>query len=277
MLALENHQRFIHCAMKQAENNNSPNSNEKRHDFPDFNVYFLDQNILGSEGKIKSIVVQDNASTPKNLEGPIQKGTVPSKAPVSKISGPFECTWTTLNLEKKCGEIFLNCCEYSEHYRDEHTERRKSKRCQICEKVLENPTAQSPAIWNALQLEAHTKGYHTKVKPFKCSICEKSYTQSSGLQQHMRLHTGVRPYKCNFCNKGFTQKGGLDQHLRTHTKVKPYNCILCNKSFSQSVHVRQHMRTHTNIKPFKCIVCEKRFKQLGHLNFHMRSHDSCRI
>ncbi|XP_022121203.2 zinc finger protein 37 isoform X1 [Pieris rapae] len=301
LLALENHQRFTHCVKKQAENNNSPNEAmrdlsvfyliqlKKRHDFPDFNVYFLDQNRLGFDVKKIYLVVQgdDKKTTTMNLEGLIQKGTIPSKAPVSNISGPFKCTWMSLNLGMECGEIFLNCCEYSVHHRDKHTKRRKNTgalRCQVCEKVLENPNAQSPAVefpchlcgqvfMNALQLEAHTKGYHTKVKPFKCSICEKRFTQSGGLQQHMRMHTGARPYKCNFCNKGFTQKGGLDQHLRTHTKVKPFKCIICNKSFSQSVHVRQHMRTHTNIQPFKCIVCERRFKQISHLNFHMRSHE----
>ncbi|CAH4038906.1 unnamed protein product [Pieris brassicae] len=249
LLALENHQRFTHYDNEENDNNNSTNEAmrdlsvfhliqlKKKHDFPDFNVYFLDQNRPGCDVKKLYLVVQgdDKKTTTMNLEEFIQKGTILSKAPVSNISGPFKCTWMSINHGMECGEIFLNCCEYSIHHRDKHTKRRKTTgalRCQVCEKLLESPNAQSPAVefpchlcgqvfMNALQLEVHTKGYHTKVKPFKCSICEKRFTQSGGLQQHMRMHTGARPYKCNFCNKGFTQKGGLDQHLRTHTKGSP--------------------------------------------------------
>lgn len=207
------------------------------------------------------------------------------------LRGPFTCHMPSMHHpELQCGEMFLDCCQYSLHHREKHTKRRKAAlRCQVCEKQLDKENIETEfnipiveafpcrmcgqTFLNKAEMGDHIKIAHAKVKPYKCSICDKRFTQLGGLQQHLRLHTGSRPFKCSFCEKGFTQKAGLDQHLRTHTKVKPFNCIVCNKSFSQSVHVRQHMRTHTNIQPFQCSVCGRRFKQTSHLNIHMRSHN----
>ncbi|XP_069365148.1 uncharacterized protein [Maniola hyperantus] len=217
----------------------------------------------------------------------------PEKKPVD-LGGPFTCTLPSNVYLGQCRQIFFNCCEYSLHYREEHTKRRKAAlRCQVCEKRLDRnlyptnaltPQTQSTNVvtftchacglsfFDSTQYDEHRRIVHAKIKPYQCSICFKRFTQAGGLQQHMRMHNGIRPFICKFCAKAFTQKAGLDQHLRTHTKVKPFKCIICCKCFSQSVHLRQHMRTHTNIQPFGCPMCKKRFKQSSHLNFHMRSH-----
>lgn len=209
--------------------------------------------------------------------------------------GPFTCTFpSTLRPELQCRQIFFNCCDYSLHYREEHTKRRKAAlRCQVCEKRLDRdvyhnntlaPTIQpvnrftfscrlcGQTFLQSADFDEHNRLVHAKTKPHQCSICAKRFTQQGGLQQHMRMHTGIRPFACTYCPKAFTQKAGLDQHLRTHTKIKPFKCVICSKCFSQSVHLRQHMRTHTNIQPFECSICGRRFKQSSHLNFHMRSH-----
>nr|XP_021184814.2 zinc finger protein 26 [Helicoverpa armigera] len=228
------------------------------------------------------------------LDGVVKRTQMKPKLPID-LRGPFTCTFpSTLRPDLQCRQIFFNCCDYSVHYREEHTKRRKAAlRCQVCEKRLDRdfyptdtiaPQYQPPnrftfscricnqIFLNSNEYDEHNRIVHAKMKPHQCSICAKRFTQQGGLQQHMRMHTGVRPFVCTYCPKAFTQKAGLDQHLRTHTKVKPFKCVICSKCFSQSVHLRQHMRTHTNIQPFECTVCGRRFKQSSHLNFHMRSH-----
>ncbi|XP_072946987.1 uncharacterized protein [Epargyreus clarus] len=197
------------------------------------------------------------------------------------ISGPFECLQpSTLVADGTCHQIFFSCCEYSAHYRDEHTRRRKGLKCQVCEKPLGLEPSRPHSCetcgmgFNTVkELADHASTAHIKYKPFACSVCNKRFTQQGGLQQHMRMHTGDRPFNCTFCPKAFTQKSGLEQHLRIHTKVRPYRCVICSKSFCQSIHLKQHMRTHTNVSPFQCALCQKRFKQSSHLNYHLKCHN----
>ncbi|XP_028163010.1 zinc finger protein 26-like [Ostrinia furnacalis] len=233
----------------------------------------------------------DSDSTKKSTDSAPKR--THAKPPVD-LRGPFTCTFpSSLRPDLQCRQIFFNCCDYSLHYREEHTKRRKAAlRCQVCEKRLDTDVYSNNVIaaqiavsrftfscrvcgqtfLDSSEFDEHNRLVHAKTKPHQCSICAKRFTQQGGLQQHMRMHTGIRPFACTFCPKAFTQKAGLDQHLRTHTKIKPFKCVICNKCFSQSVHLRQHMRTHTNIQPFECSVCGRRFKQSSHLNFHMRSH-----
>ncbi|XP_034838845.2 zinc finger protein 829-like [Maniola hyperantus] len=211
-----------------------------------------------------------------------EKQAAKKEKEVVPISGPFECLQpSSSEPEAVCHQIFLSCCDYSAHYRDEHTRRRKGSRCQVCEKfipVYDNVMPYGCQICsmtfdNSKDMTEHSQKAHIKLKPFECSVCLKRFTQQGGLQQHMRRHTGDRPFPCTFCPKAFTQKSGLDQHLRIHTKVKPYRCVICSKAFCQSVHLQQHMRTHTNVAPFQCGICQKRFKQSSHLNYHLRYHN----
>ncbi|CAB3259082.1 unnamed protein product [Arctia plantaginis] len=54
------------------------------------------------------------------------------KQPID-LRGPFTCTFpSTMRPDLQCRQIFFNCCDYSLHYRQEHTKRRKAAlRCQV--------------------------------------------------------------------------------------------------------------------------------------------------
>ncbi|XP_008845143.1 zinc finger protein 22 [Nannospalax galili] len=113
---------------------------------------------------------------------------------------------------------------------------------------------------------------HTGKKSHKCTDCGKSFFQSSNLIQHRRIHTGEKPYTCDECGERFKQSSNLIQHQRIHTGEKPYQCDECGRCFSQSSHLIQHQRTHTGEKPYQCDVCDKCFSQSSHLRQHMKVH-----
>nr|XP_033497818.1 zinc finger protein 770-like [Epinephelus lanceolatus] len=59
-----------------------------------------------------------------------------------------------------------------------------------------------------------------------CRICFKSFPAPTKLSRHMVTHSGVRPYKCSLCSKTFTQHS----HLKTHEhkcrqSSKMFDCI----------------------------------------------------
>ncbi|KAJ1077576.1 hypothetical protein K5549_010903 [Capra hircus] len=56
---------------------------------------------------------------------------------------------------------------------------------------------------------------HTLDKPFVCRFCNRRFSQSSTLRNHVRLHTGERPYKCQVCQSAYSQLAGLRAHQKS--------------------------------------------------------------
>ncbi|XP_052216517.1 sal-like protein 1 isoform X2 [Dreissena polymorpha] len=53
-------------------------------------------------------------------------------------------------------------------------------------------------------------------KATTCNICYKTFACKSALDIHYRSHTRERPYKCDLCDRSFTTRGNMKQHLLTH-------------------------------------------------------------
>ena len=119
--------------------------------------------------------------------------------------------------------------------------------CTVCHKSVS---------WKYLQVHMRT---HTGERPYSCTKCNQTFTQSSHLTEHMRTHTGERRYQCTKCNKACTTSGSLTVHMRTHTGERPHSCTKCNQTFTTSGNLTVHMRTHTGVKPHPCTKCNQAF------------------
>lgn len=102
------------------------------------------------------------------------------------------------------------------------------------------------------------------------------FSRSTDVKRHMTKHTGEKPYCCSICNASFTQSGSLATHMKQHNEYKvdpeektqkkkktrtekPYLCSICGKSFKQSSVLTIHIRRHVGDKPYSCKYCDLRY------------------
>ncbi|CAO2587399.1 Hypermethylated in cancer 2 protein [Lemmus lemmus] len=135
-------------------------------------------------------------------------------------------------------------------------------------------TGSGGAEEEAEDLSTPSAAYAAEPRPFKCSVCEKTYKDPATLRQHEKTHWLTRPFPCNICGKMFTQRGTMTRHMRSHLGLKPFACDECGMRFTRQYRLTEHMRVHSGEKPYECQLCGGKFTQQRNLISHLRMHTS---
>ncbi|KAL4640879.1 hypothetical protein GN956_G11689 [Arapaima gigas] len=95
---------------------------------------------------------------------------------------------------------------------------------------------------------------HPRISPkqpavdFSESMETPGGSSSSSNQSHSQTSpmglVGAQQYKCTVCERAFSQRGSLNRHLRSHLGVRPYPCPRCPMTFSRQYRVLEHLRVH---------------------------------
>lgn len=171
---------------------------------------------------------------------------------------------------------------FSEHYdsdpdpeykhklkRKKYRQKQESFTCSYCGKLFNRRQH-----WSA-----HIRSIHTFEKPYKCNLCEASFSNSHSLLVHNRNHRNEKPCICSTCGKGFVCSGDLNHHNKIHLNKREYQCNICDKGFNTASILRTHrIVKHTDPKDWKygCTVCNRRFPLNSGLAVHMKRHKGVR-
>ena len=134
--------------------------------------------------------------------------------------------------------------------------------CSVCEK----------AFCDKSSLNKHIKSVHMGYRPFKCTECDRTFSERKTMAEHLRTHTGERPFLCTFCPKTFKRVSELNHHIRWHTGETKHTCDTCGRGFRRLSELQRHMTLHTEEKPYQCSICGKEFRNFSVLREHTLRH-----
>ncbi|XP_036339706.1 zinc finger protein 829-like isoform X1 [Rhagoletis pomonella] len=98
-------------------------------------------------------------------------------------------------------------------------------------------------------LKTH-RDLHDKKLLYQCEVCSKAFFRKALVKEHMNnVHIKNRDKICKICNKGFTSSKHLRQHIQIHAEEKKYSCKICGKRFAQYAGLSGHVKSHGTTLP----------------------------
>ena len=148
-------------------------------------------------------------------------------------------------------------------------------------------------------LKEHYSRHHLNMKPFQCSLCQKSLHSASALRLHQDIHTGTKRFPCKYCGRRFRRNKERQFHHNSHENAYPHSCRYCGKGFNVKTNHARHERLHVKrstellrdpntgemraeekteivqnlpVLSVKCRLCGTAFESHSGLRRHMTTH-----
>ncbi|CAG9582999.1 unnamed protein product [Danaus chrysippus] len=104
----------------------------------------------------------------------------------------------------------------------------------------------------------------------QCEVCQvENFTKIDKYKAHLREHAKLTLYKCTFCDKSFSDSSNFSKHKKIHGTTF-FQCDLCQRKFNSKKMIAQHMEYHNNNSPIPCPYCDKEFHFPSMLNKHVK-------
>lgn len=111
---------------------------------------------------------------------------------------------------------------------------------------------------------------HSDARPFKCTVCEKTFKRMSEINNHMQIHSDVT-YTCDLCGLISRNRVSLRTHIRrVHKRDFRHRCEQCGKGFMSNYDLEDHKARHLGTKNFVCDYCGNAYLQRSYLAAHKR-------
>ncbi|XP_035703430.1 zinc finger and BTB domain-containing protein 24 isoform X2 [Folsomia candida] len=112
--------------------------------------------------------------------------------------------------------------------------------CRICDKTFTSQAA----------IRSHERIHKSKGQ-FGCNVCGKTFITNRNLIYHTKIHK-EKSHKCQFCDKKFSCSGNLKDHIRRHVGFRPFQCTICLERYFVMKHVRAHfLKRHPDMNVAK--------------------------
>ncbi|XP_055623176.1 transcription factor grauzone-like [Toxorhynchites rutilus septentrionalis] len=146
----------------------------------------------------------------------------------------------------ECKTSFPNFTQFKRHFREVH----QTKGYVVC---------CNRKFHKRVHLVEHVTK-HINPDAFKCTICNKTYCNSTGLSLHMTKHGAQDglPHKCDQCERSFAKKFQLNTHQLQHVAEEDKKCVctVCNKTLANKYSLQHHInRIHLRKFKFVCDIC----------------------
>ena len=114
------------------------------------------------------------------------------------------------------------------------------------------------------------RGGITTVYTCKYDGCNKEFTRTWSILDHVRMHEGIRPYTCPYCSRSYTQKGNMIKHMRRHTEPdidnrRLYVWEFCHHGYTE----KYNLKVRINLTLFFIQVLWYAFANILYINSYV--------